>query len=172
MENQISDGTIRSQNLGTKMNTDLDQCSGCAKWFKKRGGLNIHRAKTDCGEQLSGSHRNKSKSEATSIQDTNHSDASGRVRLNTTRRGNGAQRMEAMVKETKDLQEKMAGDVDAKGKVRQVKNLEEREEKTDIRNWLKKKERVDKEHIHQMKHEEVEVVDLEDFDAPISDFIK
>ena len=172
VENRISDGTIRSQNLGTKMNTDLDQCSGCAKWFKKRGGLNIHRAKTDCGEQLSGSHRNKSKSEATSTQDTNHSDASGCVRLNTTHRGNGVQRMEAIVKETKDLQEKMAGNVDAKGKVRQVKNLEEREEKTDIRNWFKKKEQVDKEHIHQMKHEEFEVVEQEDFGAAISDFLK
>ena len=76
--------------LGMNTDTELEQCSVCKGKFKKRG-LKIHQTKAGCAKQLSDSHRNKNKSEATSTQDTNHSDASGRVSLKTTRRGNGAQ---------------------------------------------------------------------------------
>ena len=76
--------------LGMNMDTELEQCSVCKGKFKKRG-LKIHQTKAGCAKQLSDSHRNKNKSEAKSIQDTNHSDDSGHVSLKTTRRGNGAQ---------------------------------------------------------------------------------
>ena len=76
--------------LGMNTDTELEQCSVCKGKFKKRG-LKIHQTKAGCAKQLSDSHRNKNKSEAKSIQDTNHSDDSGHVSLKTTRRGNGAQ---------------------------------------------------------------------------------
>ena len=89
------------------MNTDTElvQCGVCRGKFKKRG-LKIHQTKAGCAKQLSDSHRNKNKSEATSTQDTNHSDASGRVSLKTTQRGNGVQVTGAMAnldKVTKEI---------------------------------------------------------------------
>ena len=111
VENRIRDGLIRKRNIDTETDTELEACSVCAKKFKKRG-LKIHQAKTGCAEQLSGSHRNKNKSEATSTQDTNHSDASGRVSLKTTQRGNGAQFTGAMGnldKVTKEIRIKKNG---------------------------------------------------------------
>ena len=47
-----------------------------------------------CKEHLSDLHRNTSKTEATSTPDSNHSGASGRVRLKTTHRGNSVQKLE------------------------------------------------------------------------------
>ena len=85
--------------------TELVQCGVCRGKFKKRG-LKIHQTKAGCAKQLSDSHRNKNKSEATSTQDTNHSDASGRVSLKTTRQGNGVQdtgAMENLNKVTKEI---------------------------------------------------------------------
>ena len=153
VENVVQD--IRSRNHGMNTDTKLVQCSVCAGWYKLRGLL-IHQAKKGCRKQLSGSQRNKNKSEATSTQDTNHSDASGRVTLKTTRRGIGAQNMEAMEKVTKETKRKrMSGEtckeeenVVAKGRARKLKSSEER---TDIRNWFKKNEVVDKVNIQRIK---------------------
>ena len=85
------------------------------------------------------------------IQDTNHSDAHGRVNLKTACRGKGAHNMEAMDMLTKEIKkEKMTGEscreegnVIAKGNAR-------KEEKTDIRNWFKKEAEV-KANIHHIK---------------------
>merc|ERR1712240_825239 len=108
------------------------------------GELKIHQAKTGCGKKLPVSQRKTHKSEAKSTRDSNHSDAHGCVRLETTHRGNGAQEMEAMVKETRKIKIKKMGkpclkdeNVFAKEKRIEIKP-EERGEKTDIRNWLKK----------------------------------
>ena len=139
--------------------TELDQCSVCLGKFKKRG-LKIHQTKTGCGKHLSGSHRNTSKSEATSTQDTNHSDAHGRVNLKTICRGKGAHNMEAMDMLTKEIKkEKMTGEswreegnVIANGKA-------SKEEKTDIRNWFRK-EAEGKANIQQIKAK-VDEVDSE-----------
>ena len=143
VEKRIRDSKFGKRNLGVDTDTDSEQCSGCKVMFKKRG-LKIHQTKMGCGK---GSHRNTSKSEATSTQDTNHSDAHGRVNLKTTCRGKGAQNMEAMDILTK---EKMAGEscreegnVIAKAQAR-------KEEKTDIRNWFMKEAEV-KTNIHQIK---------------------
>ena len=150
VEKRIRDSKFGKRNLGLDTDTELGQCSVCLGEFKKRG-LKIHQAKTGCGEHLSGSHRNTSKSEATSTQDTNHSDAHGRVNLKTTCRGKGAHNMEAMEMLTKEIKkEKMTGEscreegnVIAKGKAR-------KEERTDIRNWFRKEAEV-KANIHQIK---------------------
>ena len=75
--------------MNSNTDTVLVQCGVYKGEFKKRG-LKIHQTKSGCAKQLSVSHRNKNKSEATSTQDTNHSDASSRVILKTTRRGNDA----------------------------------------------------------------------------------
>ena len=142
------------------MNTDteLEQCSVCKGKFKKKG-LKIHQTKAGCAKQLSESHRNKNKSEATSTQDTNQSDAKGHVRLKTTRRGNGAQKtgaMENLVKVTKKLAGEACNEegMVEKEKMSRLETTKAREEKTDIRNWFKKKERVKKENIQQIKPEE------------------
>ena len=157
------DRQLWKRNLGMNTDTELVQCGVCKGKFKK-GGLKIHQTKAGCAKQLSDPHRNKNKSEATSTQDTNHSDASGRVSLNTTRRGNGTQvtgAMEDLYKVTKEIIiKKMVGEtcneegMVAKEKVSRLKNTKIREEKTDIRNWFKKKERLKKENIHQVKSEE------------------
>ena len=91
------------------MDTDTKlECSVCAGKYKNGRGLKIHQAKAGCGKKLPVSQRKTHKSEATSTLDSNHSDAHGCVRLETTHRGNGAQEMEAMVKETKKIKiEKM-----------------------------------------------------------------
>ena len=171
VEHRIQDRLIGKRKLGMDTDTEYEACSVCAGKFKKRG-LKIHQAKAGCAKQLSGSHRNKNKSEATSTQETNHSDASGRVSLKTTRRGNGAQNMEAMDEVTKEIKRKRTGEACkeegnavAKGKARMLKNSEERKGvKTDIRNWFKKNEPVEKVKIHQMKFEDEksgeELVDL------------
>merc|ERR1712240_817024 len=87
-------------NTGTDTDIDLVQCSVCKRTFKKTG-LKQHQTKMGCREHLSDSYRNTSKTETTSIRDSNHSDASGRVRLNTTHRGNGAQKLKALGKVSK-----------------------------------------------------------------------
>ena len=157
------DRQLWKRNLGMNTDTESVQCGVCKGKFKKRG-LKIHQTKAGCAKQLSDSHRNKNKSEATSTQDTNHSDASGRVSLKTTRRGNGAQvtgAMENLNKVTKDIRiKKMAGEtcneegMVAKEKVSRLENTKVQEEKTDIRNWFKKKELLKKEKNHQLKSEE------------------
>ena len=136
-------------NTGKDTDIDLVQCSVCKRTFKK-AGLKQHQTKMGCKEHLSDLHRNTSKTEATSTPDSNHSGASGRVRLKTTHRGNGAQEMEAMVKVNKQIKRKKmdkscseGGKVVANGR-RIERKTEERGEKTDIRNWLKKNEPVDK----------------------------
>merc|ERR1712240_728777 len=89
--------TILVTNIGTDTDIDLVQCSVCKRTFKKTG-LKQHQTKMGCREHLSDSYRNTSKTETTSIRDSNRSNASGRVRLNTTHRGNGAQKLEALGK--------------------------------------------------------------------------
>ena len=77
--------------------------------FRGKRGLKIHQAKTGCGKQLSKSQRKTprgDKSEATSTQDTNHSDARSDVKQETTLKGIGSQRMEAMYKFTNGENEK------------------------------------------------------------------
>ena len=97
------------------------ECSVCAGKYKNGRGLKIHQTKAGCGKQLPGSHRNTNKSEATSTPDSNHSDAHGRVRLETTHRGNGAQEMEAMVKVNKQIKrKKWTSHVRREGKLLQV----------------------------------------------------
>ena len=107
------DRQLGKRNLGMNTDTVLVQCGVCKGKFKEKG-LKIHQTKAGCAKQLSDSHRNKNKSEATSTQDTNHSDASGRVSLKTTRRGNGAQftgAMENLCKVTKEIRiKKMASE--------------------------------------------------------------
>ena len=149
VEKRIRDSKFGKRNLGVNTDTELEQCSGCLGMFKKRG-IKTHQTRKGCGK---GSHRNTSKSEATSTPETNHSDAHGRVNLKTTRRGKGAQNMEAM-----DIQikEKISGkswreegNVIAKAQARN-------EEKTDIRNWFMKEAEV-KANIHQIKDKGDEV---------------
>ena len=143
------DGQLGKRNLGKNTDTVLVQCGVCKGKFKGLKGLKIHQTKAGCAKQLSDSHRNKNKSEATSTQDTNHSDASGRVSLKTTRRGNGAQftgAMENLYKVTKEIRiKKMASETcNEEGMVAKevsgLKNTKVRGGKTDIRNWFKKKE--------------------------------
>ena len=109
----------RTPNSQMDLDTDntWEQCSACTGMFKGKRGLKIHHAKTGCGKQLSKSQRKTprgDKSEATSTQDTDHSDASGRVSLKTTRRGNGAQftgAIENLYKVTKEIRiKKMASE--------------------------------------------------------------
>ena len=106
-----------------------------------------------CREHLSDSYRNTSKTETTSIRDSNHSDASDRVSLNTTHRGNKVQNMEAMDKVKQKIR-KNTGETcrekgDSSAKV-EVKKSGERN-KPDIRHWLKKEESPEKETTHQGK---------------------
>ena len=87
VEKGIQMDRLTGQRISSNMDMRMEQCRVCKKEFKKRG-LKIHQAKNkSCAEQLSGLHRIKNKSEVTSTRDTNHSDASGRVSLNTTHRG-------------------------------------------------------------------------------------
>ena len=77
----------------------------CKGKFKGKRGLRIHQTKTKagCGKQLSDSQRKTPRgdmSEATSTQDTNHSDARGNVNQEITLKGIGSQSMEAMDKFT------------------------------------------------------------------------
>ena len=88
-------------NTGTDTDIDLVQCSVCKRTFKKTG-LKQHQTKMGCKEHLSDLHRNTSKTEATSTPDSNHSGASGLVRLKTTHRGNGTQKLEALGKVSKE----------------------------------------------------------------------
>ena len=91
------------RNLGLNTDTDSEQCSVCTGKFKGKQGLKIHQTKKGCGKLLN-SHRKTikdgCKSEATSTQDTNHSDARCRMNQETTLKGNGSQSMEAMDKFT------------------------------------------------------------------------
>ena len=95
----------RTPNSQTDLDTDntWEQCSACTGMFRGKRGLKIHQAKTGCGKQLSKSQRKTprgDKSEATSTQDTNHSDARSDVKQETTLEGIGSQSMEAMEKFT------------------------------------------------------------------------
>ena len=125
-----------------------------------------------CGKQLSKSQRKTprgDKSEATSTQDTNHSDARGDVNQETTLKGIGSQSMEAMEKFT--YREK---------KTREScrKKIERSIETALLRNWLKKAESVKKDTHHKKQKEdgtegqgnkESEIVDLteeEDEESP------
>ena len=56
-------------------------CVVCKNMYKKGRGLKIHQTKSGCSKRIS--HR-RNKSEATGTQDSNHSDASGRVEFGTT----------------------------------------------------------------------------------------
>ena len=87
-------------NTGTDTDIDLVQCSVCKRTFKKTG-LKQHQTKMGCRKHLSDSQRITSKTETTSTSDSNHNGASGQVRLNTTHRGNGAQKLETLGKVTK-----------------------------------------------------------------------
>ena len=142
----------------------------CVKGSLKSRGLKIHQTKAGCAKQLSDSHRTNNKSEATSSRDINHSDASGQVSLKTTRRGNGAKVTGAMGNLFKVYKEKMAGEtcnegeMVTKGKLSRLENTKVRG-KTDIRNWIKKKEQLKKESIQQVKSEldkasGAEIIDL------------
>ena len=103
-----------------------------------------------CGKQLSESqHKTPSgyKSEATSTQDTNHSDARGDVNQETTLKGIGSQSMEAMDKFTNGENEKMTGESCRKKMERSI-------ETALLRNWLKKAESVSKKDTHHKKQKE------------------
>ena len=100
VEKRIHGRTKLVTNSGTDKDIDSVQCSVCGKSFKSRG-LRIHQAKKGCKEHLSDSQRSTSKSEATSTRDSNHSNACDRVRLKTTHRGSGGQKMEALSKVSK-----------------------------------------------------------------------
>ena len=162
------DRQLWKRNFGINTDTELEQCSVCKGKFK-RLGLKIHQTKAGCAKQLSDSHRNKNKSEATSTQDKNHSDANGHVSLKTTHRGKGAKGTGAMENNLIKVR-KMAGEtcneeeMVAKGKLSRL-NTKVLEEKTDIRKWFKKKDRLKKENIQQIKLEEdtvsgAEIIDL------------
>ena len=95
----------RTLNWKTDLDTDstLEQCSVCKVEFKGKRGLRIHQTKAGCGKQPSDSQRKTprgDKSQATSTQDKNHSDARGDVNQETTLKGIGSQSMEAMDKFT------------------------------------------------------------------------
>ena len=96
-----------------------------------------------CRKHLSDSHRITSKTETTSTSDSNHNGASGRVRLNTTHRGNGAQKLEALGKVTKRKNSGNSGweegNVDTEERVG-LEKTEKRKENSDIRNWVMKNE--------------------------------
>ena len=75
------DGPNRSRTQRLQMDSrDLVSCEVCKGLYKKRG-LKIHQTKSGCSKRIP--HR-RCKSEATSTQDTNHSDASCRVEFATT----------------------------------------------------------------------------------------
>ena len=168
-EERIQMDRLWKKDLGSNTDIEMEQCSVCKGKFK-RLGLKIHQTKAGCAKQLSDSHRTNNKSEATSSRDTNHSDASGQVSLKTTRRGNGAKVTGAMGNLFKVYKEKMAGEtcnegeMVTKGKLSRLENTKVRE-KTDIRNWIKKKEQLKKESIQQVKSEldkasGAEIIDL------------
>ena len=118
--------------------------------FKGKRGLKIHHAKTGCGKQLSKSQRKTprgDKSEATSTQDTNHSDARSDVKQETTLEGIGSQSMEAMEKFTNRENGKKTGESCRKKTERSI-------ETALLRNWLKKAESVSKKDTHHKKQKE------------------
>ena len=59
----------------------MESCVVCKNMYKRGRGLKIHQTKSGCSRLIP--HR-RSKSEATGTQDSNHSDAGGRVELGTT----------------------------------------------------------------------------------------
>merc|ERR1712098_873813 len=63
----------------------------------------------------------------------------------------------------------MGGEMVAKGKLSGLENTKVREEKSDIRNWFKKKDQFKKENIQQIKSEEDKVsgVEISDLSAII-----
>ena len=104
----------RTPNSQTDLVTDntWEQCSACTGMFRGKRGLKIHQARMGCGKQLSKSQRKTprgDKSEATSTQDTNHSDARSNVNQETTLEGIGSQSMEAMEKFTNGKNKKRQG---------------------------------------------------------------
>ena len=153
--NPVVENRIQDSLNGQRNSTDTDmltECSICEKKFKKRG-LKIHQAKNkSCAEQLSGLQRIKSKSEVTSTRDTNHSDASGRVSLSTTHRGNGVQNMDAMDKVKQKIRKNTGETCREKGgNIAKVEGKKARVRNEDIRYWMKKDEFQEKETIHQGK---------------------
>ena len=128
-------------NAGTDTDIDLVQCSVCKRTFKK-AGLKQHQTKMGCKEHLSDLHRNTSKTEATSTPDSNHSGASGRVRLKTTHRGNGTQKLEALGKVSKRKKYTgnsgwEEGNVVAEERMG-LEKTGKRKENSDIRIWIMK----------------------------------
>ena len=118
--------------------------------FRGKRGLKIHQAKMGCGKQLSKSQRKTprgDKSEATSTQDTNHSDAWSNVKQETTLKGIGSQSMEAMEKFTNGENEKKTRESCRKKTERSI-------ETALLRNWLKKAESVNKKDTHHKKQKE------------------
>ena len=61
-----------------KKDYETEQCTGCKGFFLKGRGLKIHQTKTGCLRKTE-KHRKAHKSEATQVQDNNHSDRGGRV---------------------------------------------------------------------------------------------
>ena len=130
----------RTPNSQTDLVTDntWEQCSACTGMFRGKRGLKIHQTRRGCGKQLSESQRKTprgDKSEATSTQDTNHSDARGDVNQETTLKGIGSQSMEAMDKFTNRENEKMTGESCRKKMERSI-------ETALLRNWFKRAESI------------------------------
>ena len=63
------------------------------------------------------------------------------------------------------------GEMVAKGKLSGLENTKVREEKTDIRNWFKKKDQFKKENIQQIKSEEDKVTGAELIDISEEDTV-
>ena len=126
------------------MDTDstLEQCSACTGKFKGKRGLRIHQTKRGCGKQPSDSQCKTprgNKLEATSTQDTNHSDARGHVNQETTLKGIGSQSMEAMDKFTDGKKRKKITGESCREKMKNSNKT------ALLRNWLMKVESVSEE---------------------------
>ena len=121
------------RNRKSSLTTDYEQCIVCSGWFKRGRGLKIHQTKAGCREKITGSYCIKSKSEAASTQESNHSDASGRTYL-VIPENKGVPHVETMgskmeVGIEKSKVEEKCEDVGEKSDLGERKAMKEKEEK-------------------------------------------